>query len=68
MKMGNGRVVENIFPDKKVIVHEKVIIFKKLVRSDSKEKFDFKKHYQKYYFSYLYNFFHKKNAFFIRHD
>ena len=32
------------------MIHENLIIFEKLVISDNKEKFYYKKHYQKYYF------------------
>ena len=33
------------------MIYEKPIIFKKLVRNDSQEKFYYKKHYENYYFS-----------------
>ena len=32
------------------MIYENSIIFKKWVRSDSKEKFYYNKHYQKYYY------------------
>ena len=43
-KIGNGRVLENIFPKKSVMIYENSIIFKKLVKTDSNEKFYYKKH------------------------
>ena len=44
-KVANSRVVENIFPEKQAMIYENQIIVKKMVRSDSKEKFYYKKDY-----------------------
>ena len=44
-KIGNVRVVENIFSEKKAMIYGNPIIFMKLVRSDNKENLYYKKHY-----------------------
>ena len=44
-KIKNSRVVQNICPEKKTMIYENPNIFKKLVKSDGKEKFYCKKHY-----------------------
>ena len=43
-KVGKSRISENISP-KKAMIHENPIIFEKLLRNDSEEKFHYKKHY-----------------------
>ena len=42
-KIGNGRLVKYIFPEKEAMIYENPIIFRKLVKSDNKEKFYYKK-------------------------
>ena len=38
-KIGNSRVVKNIFPEKKALIYENPIILTQLVISGSNEKF-----------------------------